>query len=82
MATSQPNEEIARIVKETIYALDSRKSVVCEQAERQRQQIVRTLRECKGRVGGEDGTAARLGINRTTLLSRMKKLGIYPKQFS
>jgi formate hydrogenlyase transcriptional activator len=33
-------------------------------------------------VGGADGAAARLGMNRTTLLSRMKKLGIYPKQYA
>lgn len=36
----------------------------------------------RGRVGGTDGAAARLGTNRTTLLSRMKKLGIYAKQFA
>ena len=42
---------------------------------------MRTLAETKGRVGGENGAAALLGINRTTLLSRMKKFGIHPKQF-
>jgi len=35
-----------------------------------------------GRVGGNHGAAARLGLNRTTLLSRMKKSGINQKQFS
>jgi formate hydrogenlyase transcriptional activator len=43
---------------------------------------MRALRETKGRVGGAEGAAALLGINRTTLLSRMKKLGIDSKQFS
>ena len=38
--------------------------------------IVRTLTETKGRVGGHNGAAARLGLNRTTLLSRMKKMGL------
>jgi formate hydrogenlyase transcriptional activator len=38
--------------------------------------------ESKGRVGGADGAAARLGMNRTTLLSRMKKFGIYAKQYA
>jgi transcriptional regulator with GAF, ATPase, and Fis domain len=33
-------------------------------------------------VGGADGAATRLGMNRTTLLARMKKLGIYAKQFA
>ena len=78
----QGREEIARIVKETIEALDGRKSVADEHARRQREEIVRALTESKGRVGGEDGAAARLGLNRTTLLSRMKKFGIDPKQFS
>jgi formate hydrogenlyase transcriptional activator len=36
----------------------------------------------KGRVGGADGAAARMGINRTTLLSRMKKFGINPAQYA
>jgi formate hydrogenlyase transcriptional activator len=77
----QGGEEIARIVKETINALDGRKSFADEYANRQRQEIVRALTECKGRVGGDNGVAARLGLNRTTLLSRMKKLGIHAKQY-
>jgi formate hydrogenlyase transcriptional activator len=81
MARSQPEDEVARIVKETLHALDSRKSVVDEHAQRQREQIVRALTDSKGRVAGEDGAAARLGLNRTTLLSRMKKFSISAKQF-
>jgi len=38
--------------------------------------IVRVLGETKGRVGGANGAAARLGLKRTTLIARMKKLGI------
>ena len=83
-ATAVPRvcDEIARIVKETLNALEETNGVDDEFANRQRQQIVSALTDSKGRVGGEDGAAARLGINRTTLLSRMKKLGIRPKQFS
>lgn len=81
-ATPQGHEDIARIVKETINALNDKKSVADEHAQKQREEIVRALTECKGRVGGDDGAAARLGLNRTTLLSRMKKLGLDPKQFS
>jgi len=81
-APPQGQDEIARIVKETINALNDRKSVADEHAQKQREEIVRALTECKGRVGGEDGAAARLGLNRTTLLSRMKKLGLDPKRFS
>ena len=78
----QDRDDIARIVKETLNALDDKKRIDDEQAQKQREEIIRALTECKARVGGEDGAAARLGINRTTLLSRMKKLGIHPKQFS
>ena len=42
--------------------------------------IVRILKETKGRVGGTDGAAARLGLKRTTLIERMKKLGIDPQK--
>ena len=42
----------------------------------EREQIVEALRESKGRVGGEDGAAARLGLKRTTLIAHMKRLGI------
>jgi len=42
----------------------------------ERDEIVRLLRVTSGRVGGPDGAAARMGINRTTLISRMKRLGI------
>jgi len=53
-----------------------------EYAKKQREEIVRALSACKGRVGGADGAAAHLGMNRTTLLSRMKKFGIYAKQYA
>jgi hypothetical protein len=48
MARSQHEDEVARIVKETLHALDSRKSVVDEHAQRQREQIVRALTDTKG----------------------------------
>jgi formate hydrogenlyase transcriptional activator len=49
---------------------------------RKRDEIVSALIACKGRVSGPDGAAARLGINHSTLVSRMKKLGIYRKQYA
>jgi len=42
----------------------------------ERDHILRVLRETKGQIGGEDGAAARLGLKRTTLNSKLKKLGI------
>ena len=79
----QPAQDhIARIVKETISALNGKKDLADEYAKKQREEIVDALTESKGRVGGEDGAAARLGINRTTLISRMKKFGIDPRQYA
>ena len=49
---------------------------------KQREEIIDALNACKGRVGGADGAATRMGINRTTLLYRMRKLGIYAKLYS
>ena len=48
----------------------------------EREQLLRILKETRGRVGGTDGAAARLGLKRTTLISRMKKLGIDPRAVS
>jgi formate hydrogenlyase transcriptional activator len=42
----------------------------------QRAELLRVLSATNGRVGGPNGAAARLGLKRTTLISRMKKLGI------
>jgi transcriptional regulator with GAF, ATPase, and Fis domain len=42
----------------------------------EREHILRVLREADGQIGGDDGAAARLGLKRTTLNSKMKKLGI------
>jgi formate hydrogenlyase transcriptional activator len=42
----------------------------------ERDRILRILKETNGRVGGPNGAAARLDLKRTTLFTRMKKLGI------
>jgi len=73
--------DIARIVKETLHALNGNKTSADDRTQKQREEIMRTLAETKGRVGGADGAAARMGVNRTTLLSRMKKFGINPAQY-
>ena len=44
--------------------------------EAEREHVLRVLRESKGQIGGDDGAAARLGLKRTTLNSKLKKLGI------
>jgi formate hydrogenlyase transcriptional activator len=55
-------------------ALDCQVSGLPEDAERGR--ILEVLKEAKGQVGGPNGAAARLGLKRTTLQSRMRKYNI------
>jgi formate hydrogenlyase transcriptional activator len=96
--TNDPrHEEIAEIVRSTIQALnekqvlasdqgkkiaDGRAKKSAERAKKQREEIVRVLALSNGRVGGSDGAAALLGINRTTLLARIRKLGIDPRDYA
>jgi formate hydrogenlyase transcriptional activator len=42
----------------------------------ERDAILKALRESEGRVGGPNGAAARLGMKRTTLQAKMRKLNI------
>jgi formate hydrogenlyase transcriptional activator len=49
-------------------------AVTLEEAERE--QILRVLHETRWVIGGPGGAAARLGLKRTTLQSKMQKLGI------
>ena len=54
-----------------IGAADSDASDAAERA-----RILQALKEAKGMVGGPNGAAARLGLKRTTLQSRMRKYNI------
>ena len=81
-ASNSSQEDITRIVKETLNALDERRVPADERARKQREEIMRALTETKGRVGGANGAAARMGINRSTLLARIKKFGIDPRKYA
>jgi formate hydrogenlyase transcriptional activator len=81
-AVQTPRDDIARIVKETISALNGKKDLSDDFAKKQREEIIRALAASKGRVGGADGAAAKMGLNRTTLLARIKKYGIDPRQYA
>ena len=48
----------------------------------ERDEIIHVLKITNGRIAGPDGAAARMDIKRTTLISRMKKLGIDPRRVS
>ena len=78
-----PQDEISRIVRETISEINkgTSRSAAKEHDESERQEIMRVLRETKGRIGGADGAAVRMAINRPTLISRIKRLGINPRLF-
>jgi formate hydrogenlyase transcriptional activator len=61
----------------TAAAAASPDVITLESAEREA--IVRALRQSGGRVSGPRGAAVALGLKRTTLQARMRKLGITPK---
>jgi transcriptional regulator with GAF, ATPase, and Fis domain len=44
--------------------------------ELERSHILQTLQKSGGVLGGRNGAAVRLGLPRTTLISKMKRLGI------
>jgi formate hydrogenlyase transcriptional activator len=48
----------------------------------ERRQIIKVLKECRGRISGAKGAAARLGLNRTTLYSRLQRLGISRRDYT
>jgi formate hydrogenlyase transcriptional activator len=56
------------------YAPRATTPVTLEQAERSH--ILQTLEHTEGIVGGRGGAAAKLGLPRTTLIAKMKRLGI------
>jgi len=47
----------------------------------ERELILRALRKARGVIGGPEGAAADLGVKRTTLQSKMRKLGITRPSF-
>ena len=50
-------------------------------ADGEREIILRALRDAGGVIGGPNGAAARLGLRRTTLQGKMRRLGIVRPSF-
>src|SRR5467141_4511412 len=73
---------VEQVAGERTDSQSDQTSVLTNMKKRQRDEIIRAITACNGRVGGADGAAARLGMKRTTFLSRMKTLGIYAKQYA
>lgn len=46
-----------------------------------REHIVHALQQSRGRLAGSHGAAKRLGMNRTTLQSKLKRMGIDPARY-
>jgi formate hydrogenlyase transcriptional activator len=80
--THAERHHVEQVAGERTNPQGDQTSVADEYESRQRDEIIRALTACKGRVGGTDGAAASVGMNRTTFLSRMKKFGIYAKRYA
>jgi len=76
------DRKLEQVIDERTNSPGDKTSLRDEYERRQRDEIIRALTACKGRVGGPDGAAARLGMNRTTFLSRLEKFGIYAKLYA
>jgi formate hydrogenlyase transcriptional activator len=68
MEEQEEDEEAAAAANPTLQAAE-------------RDHILRALREARGVIGGPGGAADRLGLKRTTLNSKIKKLGIERSEY-
>ncbi len=78
LAVSLPDKPDGTIdAAEVVGNFEEQKKIVNILKEtKEQKKIVNILKETKGRVSGPDGAASRLGVKRSTLRDRMKKLGI------
>jgi formate hydrogenlyase transcriptional activator len=80
-----PGPELRVPVNELAAAIRSSRNETVESfpqtlVEAEREHIIAALKAAGGKVGGPNGAAARLGMKRTTLQSRIKKLGIKERE--
>ncbi|HNB72356.1 MAG TPA: sigma 54-interacting transcriptional regulator [Acidobacteriota bacterium] len=75
-STPQLDIPLAELKPKTTAELPSANTTHTTLEENEREHIVRVLRETNWVVGGPSGAAVKLGLKRTTLQSRMEKLGI------
>lgn len=81
----RPGERVTRLDIDKIIdfePLEENTGDVTTLADAERQHIIQALAKCRGMVGGKRGIAKLLGMPRTTLQYRMKKLGINPGDFT
>jgi hypothetical protein len=48
----------------------------------ERDYVIHVLKKVKGQISGKNGAAIRLGLKRTTLQSRLLKLGVNPRDYN
>src|SRR6185503_18664379 len=72
-----PSSTLTVSMSEKVNTAIDAATVVSDFEEQER--IMRTLQETKGRISGPNGAALRLGVKRSTLLDRMRKFGINPR---
>jgi len=70
-ANSEPNSFLPSLTSSTSSA-----PTICTLEEAERQHILRALKQTQWRIAGPKGAAKILGMKRTTLQARMRKLGI------
>jgi formate hydrogenlyase transcriptional activator len=71
-------ESVLRLPLEDLKRLTRQPSIGAPRtlADVERELILEVLKETDGKIGGQSGAATRLGLPRTTLVYRMRKLGI------
>jgi formate hydrogenlyase transcriptional activator len=80
-----PIEELGATVEDQISETTPATGRISSQGtleELERQYIVQVLRQSAGVVSGSRGAAARLGMKRTTLQSKMQRLGITREEYA
>jgi len=64
------------------FQAETSKSATQSLEQTEREHIIRVLRETGGMIAGRTGAAQRLGLKRTTLQSKMQRLGITRRDYS
>ena len=62
--------------RQTVKQRPSTESAARTLADADREHILETLKQTNWMIGGQEGAANRLGLPRTTLIYKMRKLGI------
>ena len=74
----EPHEKPASPPENAAARADRRPPVRSILTDVNRDELIQALKEAGGRIGGPNGAASRLGLKRTTFITRMQKLGIDP----